>query len=67
MWCVEFQTDLDLLLNALTRQGSREREHARGFMDISTPVEPPVVMDLEATFKRLPMLDSNGMFHYRSR
>ncbi len=52
---------MDLLLSAWTLQGSREREHARGFMGTSTPIEPPVAMDLEAIFKRLPMLDSHGV------
>ncbi|KAJ7239968.1 hypothetical protein B0H12DRAFT_1237450 [Mycena haematopus] len=45
-----------------TGVGSREHEHARGFMETSTPMEPPVAMDLEAIFKRLPMLDSDGFY-----
>ncbi|KAF8179325.1 hypothetical protein K438DRAFT_1977387 [Mycena galopus ATCC 62051] len=45
-----------------TGVGSREREHARGFMETSTPMDPPVSMDLEAIFKRLPMLDSDGFY-----
>ncbi|KAJ7727029.1 hypothetical protein B0H14DRAFT_2640971 [Mycena olivaceomarginata] len=45
-----------------TGVGSREREHARGFMETSTPMEPPAAMDLEAIFKRLPMLDSDGFY-----
>ncbi|KAJ7757228.1 thiolase-like protein [Mycena maculata] len=45
-----------------TGVGSREREHARGFMETSTPMEPPVAMDVEAIFKRLPMLDSDGFY-----
>ncbi|KAJ7467711.1 hypothetical protein FB451DRAFT_1092851 [Mycena latifolia] len=45
-----------------TGVGSREREHARGFMETSTPMEPPVARDLEAIFKRLPMLDSDGFY-----
>ncbi|KAJ7642832.1 hypothetical protein B0H17DRAFT_1148728 [Mycena rosella] len=45
-----------------TGVGSREREHARGFMETSTPMEPPVAMDLETIFKRLPMLDSDGFY-----
>ena len=55
---------LSLLWNALTRQGSREREHARGFMETSTPMEPPVAMDIEAIFKRLQMLDPDGAFDH---
>ncbi|KAJ7223452.1 hypothetical protein GGX14DRAFT_540253 [Mycena pura] len=45
-----------------TGVGSREREHARGFMETSTPMEPPVAMDIEAIFKRLPMLDPDGFY-----
>ncbi|KAJ6599814.1 hypothetical protein DFH09DRAFT_1128873 [Mycena vulgaris] len=45
-----------------TGMGSREREHARGFMETSTPMEPPIAMDLETIFKRLPMLDSDEFY-----
>ncbi|KAF7377230.1 Polyketide synthase [Mycena sanguinolenta] len=45
-----------------TGVGSREREHARGFMETSTQMEPPVAINLEAIFKRLPMLDSGGFY-----
>ncbi|KAF7359785.1 Polyketide synthase [Mycena venus] len=45
-----------------TGVGSREREHARGFMETSTPMEPPVPIDLEAIFKHLPMLNSDGFY-----
>ncbi|KAJ7195057.1 hypothetical protein GGX14DRAFT_677404 [Mycena pura] len=45
-----------------TGVGSREREHARGFMETSTPMEPPVAIDIEPIFKRLPMLDSDGFY-----
>ncbi|KAF7348045.1 Polyketide synthase [Mycena sanguinolenta] len=72
LWDVEFQailsiaspTPLDISLQRLdsawsvtSSAGSREREHARGFMDKSPPNSPPTAIDFTEIFERLPRLD----------
>ncbi|KAF7341189.1 Polyketide synthase [Mycena venus] len=46
-----------------TSIASREQEHARGFMDRSTPKKNPAVLDYESIFKHLPLLDFEGFYH----
>ncbi|KAJ7493888.1 hypothetical protein FB451DRAFT_1491404 [Mycena latifolia] len=53
---------LDAAWIITTTTASREREHARGFMDSSTPNEPPPAMDYESIFNRLPVLPVDGLY-----
>ncbi|KAJ7686126.1 hypothetical protein B0H17DRAFT_1332956 [Mycena rosella] len=52
--------DVSWSLNTIT--ASQKREHARGFMDSSTPSKMPPVMDCESIFKRLPSLDFHDFY-----
>ncbi|KAJ6449449.1 hypothetical protein C8R45DRAFT_1084229 [Mycena sanguinolenta] len=77
LWDVEFQailsiaspTPLDISLQRLdsawsvtTNTSSREREHARGFMDKSAPNSPPAAIDFTEIFRRLPILDFDAFY-----
>ncbi|KAJ7087152.1 hypothetical protein C8R44DRAFT_991421, partial [Mycena epipterygia] len=53
---------LDAVWSITASTASREREHARGFMDRSPAHEPPSVMDCDSILKRLPSLDVDGFY-----
>lgn len=60
-WCVKSSdVVLFVFLTECNGQASREREHARGLMDKSTPEKLPPVIDLQSLWQRLPLLDFSG-------
>ncbi|KAJ7182483.1 hypothetical protein C8R43DRAFT_868767, partial [Mycena crocata] len=77
LWDVEFMSILSLASaspleisvqklesswSVTTSLGSREREHARGFMDKSSPNDPPPVMDFTEILERLPALNFDDFY-----
>ncbi|KAJ7096113.1 hypothetical protein C8R44DRAFT_379140 [Mycena epipterygia] len=77
LWDVEFMsilslastTPLEISLQRLgaswvvtTSMASREREHARGFLDKSNPNKLPPVIDFDKIWGQLPALDFSGFY-----